>query len=285
MTAAGPAPPAVGVKVNVAATPALPATRSLAPTENDTKVTAPPITPDATEADAARSTLVCTDTAPPAVAGPITRPLKVIVAAVLAAAIPDSTVITMLDTPQAATLAVAPPLTAILDGTTPNSKNPDGYIRVMVLGAKSAPPAVGVKEKVNSAPVLFVSRLALEMENATAETAPPIIPDGVLSDGKRSRLVETVTLPPAVGAAPMVRPLRVIVTTALPATVPDCNAITMLDTPLAAALAFAAPLIATLDGTTPDAKKREGYISVMVLGAESAPPAVVLKPKVTSTPI
>jgi hypothetical protein len=263
----------------------LPATRSLAPTENDTKVTAPPITPDATEADAARSTLVCTDTAPPAVAGPITRPLKVIVAAVLAAAIPDSTVITMLDTPQAATLAVAPPLTAILDGTTPNSKNPDGYIRVMVLGAESAPPAVGVKAKVNSAPVLFVNRSSIAMVNTTAETAPPIIPDGVLSDGKRSRLVETVTSPPAVGAAPMVRPLRVIVTTALPATVPDCNVITMLDAPLAAALAFAAPLIATLDGTTPDAKKREGYISVMVLGAESAPPAVVLKPKVTSTPI
>ena len=221
----------------------MPATRSLAPTENDTKVTAPPITPDATEADAARSTLVCTDTAPPAVAGPITRPLKVIVAAVLAAAIPDSTVITMLDTPQAATLAVAPPLTAILDGTTPNSKNPDGYIRVIVLGAESAPPAVGVKAKVNSAPVLFVNRSAIAMVNATAETAPPIIPDGVLSDGKRSRLVETVTLPPAVGAAPMVRPLRVIVTTALPATVPDCNAITMLDTPLAPHVAVAAPQV------------------------------------------
>ena len=262
----------------------MPATRSLAATPNDTDVTAPPITPDATEAEATWSALVCTDTAPPAVAAPMTKPLKVTVAAVLALAIPDSTVITMLDIPQAAALAVAPPLTSMLDATTPNVKNPGGYIRVMVLGAKSAPPAVGVKEKVNSTPVLFISRSALEMANATAETAPPMFPDGVQSDGKRSRLVETVTLPPAVGAAPMAKPLRVTVTTALAATVPDCNEITMLDAPLAEAPAVAAPLIATLDGTTPDAKNPGGYMSVMVPGTESAPPAVGAKPNINETP-
>ena len=47
------APPAVGVKVNVAAAPALPATRSTPATANDTFVTLPPITPDTTDADAA----------------------------------------------------------------------------------------------------------------------------------------------------------------------------------------------------------------------------------------
>ena len=47
------APPAVGVKVNVAAAPALPATRSTPATANDTFVTLPPITPDTTDAAAA----------------------------------------------------------------------------------------------------------------------------------------------------------------------------------------------------------------------------------------
>ena len=86
MTAAGPAPPAVGVKVNVAATPALEATRSAATMANETEVTAPPITPDATEEEAVGSALVCTVTAPPAVGVlPIVRPVTVTVTAVLAA--------------------------------------------------------------------------------------------------------------------------------------------------------------------------------------------------------
>ena len=49
----GSAPPDVGVKANVAAAPAWPATRSTPATANDTFVTLPPITPDTTDADAA----------------------------------------------------------------------------------------------------------------------------------------------------------------------------------------------------------------------------------------
>ena len=52
MTAAGPAPPTVGVKVNVAAAPALAATRSAAAMVIVTDVVAPPMIPDATAADA-----------------------------------------------------------------------------------------------------------------------------------------------------------------------------------------------------------------------------------------
>ena len=54
----GLAPPAVGVKVNVAATPAFDATRSAAAMAKETAETAPPITSDATERDAQRSALV-----------------------------------------------------------------------------------------------------------------------------------------------------------------------------------------------------------------------------------
>ena len=48
----GPAPPAVVVNENVAAADALPATRSDAAIANEAFVTSPPITPDATEAEA-----------------------------------------------------------------------------------------------------------------------------------------------------------------------------------------------------------------------------------------
>ena len=54
----GLAPPAVGVKVKMAATPALDATRSAAEMANDTAETVPPITPDATEREKQRSALV-----------------------------------------------------------------------------------------------------------------------------------------------------------------------------------------------------------------------------------
>jgi hypothetical protein len=73
VTAEGPEPPAVGVKVNVAAEPAFPATRSPAATLNVTDVTAPPITPEAAATDAVTSTLVCTVTSPPAVAAPMVK--------------------------------------------------------------------------------------------------------------------------------------------------------------------------------------------------------------------
>ena len=89
------APPAVGVKVNAAATPVLAATRSGAAMANVTTVTAPPITPDATDAEAVVSALVCTLTLPPAVAAPKVKPESVTVTAVLAASVAPAVVMTM----------------------------------------------------------------------------------------------------------------------------------------------------------------------------------------------
>ena len=81
---AASAPPAVVVKVNVATVPALPATRSAEATPNVTEVTAPPIAPDATDAEAVWSTLVATEMPPPAVgAPPMVNPVTVTVTAVL----------------------------------------------------------------------------------------------------------------------------------------------------------------------------------------------------------
>jgi hypothetical protein len=79
VTSWGPAPPALGVKANVAATPALPATRSPAAMPNETEVTAPPITPEPAAADAVGSALVCTVTEPPALAAPNVQPVSVTV--------------------------------------------------------------------------------------------------------------------------------------------------------------------------------------------------------------
>ena len=92
-------------------------------------------------------------TAPPAVGvAPIVMPPNVTVTAVLAAALPVSNVITMLDAPLAAEFAVAPPLNATEDGITLAAKKPGGYVSVTALGTASAPPAVGVKLNVTGTP-------------------------------------------------------------------------------------------------------------------------------------
>ena len=109
------APPADGVKVNVAATPVLAATRSGAAMANAPTVTVPPITPDATDAEAVASALVCTLTCPPAVAAPKVKPESVTVTAVLAASVIPEVVMTMEVAPGAAMgPREAPPDTAPL---------------------------------------------------------------------------------------------------------------------------------------------------------------------------
>ena len=109
------APPAVGVKVNVAATPVLAATRSAVAIANVTTVTAPPIAPDATDVEAVVSALVCTLTLPPAVAAPKVKPESVTVTAVLAASVIPEVVMTMEVAPGAAMgPREAPPDTAPL---------------------------------------------------------------------------------------------------------------------------------------------------------------------------
>ena len=83
---AASAPPAVLVKLNVAAAGLFPATRSDAAIANETFITCPPTTPELTPKDATRSALVATVTpfALPAVTTPMVKPVKVTVTAVLA---------------------------------------------------------------------------------------------------------------------------------------------------------------------------------------------------------
>ena len=107
------APPAVGVKVNVAATPVLAATRSAVAMATVTAVTAPPIAPDATDVEAVVSALVCTFTLPPAVAAPMVKPESVTATAVLAASVAPEVVMTMELAPGAEMgVRLAPPDTA-----------------------------------------------------------------------------------------------------------------------------------------------------------------------------
>ena len=80
------APPAVVVNENVTAAFVLPATRSVAATENEVFVTEPPICPDPVGiSEGVASALVETETVPPPVATPMVTPVNVIVTAVLAA--------------------------------------------------------------------------------------------------------------------------------------------------------------------------------------------------------
>ena len=126
MTLPGPAPPAVGVKVNTASELVLRATRLAAAIVNVTAVTAPPITPEGAEADARTSTLVCTVTEPPALAAPMLRPVSVTVTAVLAASAAEPPVVmTMKSCPGCPGVSVAPEVESEAEGAT-EPKNPEG---------------------------------------------------------------------------------------------------------------------------------------------------------------
>jgi hypothetical protein len=210
------------------------------------------------------------------------KPFKVTVATALAATVPDCNVITMVEAAVAPALPPAPPLNNTLEAVTPAAKKPEGYARVMLFPAESAPPAVVLKLKVTDTFDLFTTRSESATWKYENRSPPPRSPDARAGDSNRSRLVDTVTLPPGVGADPMVNPSRVMVAAALAATVPVDNVITILETPVALALA-AAPLSETLGGVPPAAKKPEGYISVIVLLAESAPPAVGINENVAIT--
>ena len=123
----GPAPPAVGVNVNVADTPALPATRSKEAIWNDTDATAPPIAPDATDEDAVGSALVCTVTEEfPAVGAPMVRPESVTVTAVLAASAVPPVVMMMDVVPAAPATRVVPFADKEAFGVAVDAKKPEG---------------------------------------------------------------------------------------------------------------------------------------------------------------
>ena len=117
-------------------------------------------------------------------AAPIVMPPNVTVTAALAATLPDCSVSTTLDAPQAPELKVAPLKVTV--GVTPEAKKPDGYISVTVLDDASAPPADGVKLSVTYIPALFTTRSELAIVNPTAVTRPPMYPDGVPTDGDGS---------------------------------------------------------------------------------------------------
>ena len=128
MTNEGPAPPALGVKVNVASTPALPATRSPDAMLKATEVTDKTIAPlDANGLEAVGSALVCTVTeSVAALAAPIVQPTSVTVTAVPAASALSEAVKTMEVLPGAAGTRVAPAADDFAVGVGEAAKKPDG---------------------------------------------------------------------------------------------------------------------------------------------------------------
>jgi hypothetical protein len=95
-------------------------------------------------------------------------------------------------------------------------------------------------------------------QNLPNELKHVMFPEKIAALGIGSWLVATVTGPPTVPLAPMVRPFKVMAAADNAGTVPDCNATTILDTPLAPHVAVAAPLTSTPDGVIPDAKNPAG---------------------------
>ncbi len=126
MTELGPPPPALGVRANVAATLALPATRSPAAMPNEIEVTAPPITPLDTALEGNRSTLVFTVTSPAALAGPNVQPASVTVTAVEAESGFPVTDNTMDETPGVCGVRVVPGDDEVALGVAEVEKKPDG---------------------------------------------------------------------------------------------------------------------------------------------------------------
>ena len=128
MTAVAPAPPALGVNVNVAATPALPATRSPAAMMNVTADTAPPMLPlDTAGLEAVGSAVVCTVTEDSlaALAAPIVHPTSVTVTALVDNE-PLDKANTMDVAPGCAGVSVAPAVDTLAVGVGEVAKKPDG---------------------------------------------------------------------------------------------------------------------------------------------------------------
>ena len=126
MTELGLPPPTLGVKANVAATLALPATRSPAAMSNEIKVTAPPITPLATALEGVGSMIVCTVTSPAALAGPNVQPARTTVTAVEAESAVPVTDNTMDVPPGACGVRIVPDDDEVAVGVTEVKKKPKG---------------------------------------------------------------------------------------------------------------------------------------------------------------
>jgi hypothetical protein len=126
VTELGPPPPALVVKVNVAATPVLPATRSPAAMPNEIEVTAPPITPLDTALEGVGSALVFTVTSPAALAGPNVQPASVTVTAVPAESAVPVTDNTMDVPPGVCGVRLVPGDDEVAVGVAEVEKKPDG---------------------------------------------------------------------------------------------------------------------------------------------------------------
>jgi hypothetical protein len=145
-----------------------------------------------------------------------------------------------------------------------DAKKPEGYVSVMV------PPfgigAAAVKLKVTGTEVLPATRSDEAIENVTEVTCKEISPDATAVDATVSDDVCTTT-PTAPGvAAPIMSPLIVKVNADAPIVAPDV----VITTDVAEVAPQVAVSPATLlapgatVGVTDDAKKPEGYVSVMV---------------------
>ena len=111
----------------------------------------------------------------------------------------------------------------------------------------------------------------------------PIGPDATAFDGSESELVDT-TMPAMLSVArPMVRPCKVTVTAVLAASVVPAVVMTM-EVAVGAATLPVAPLLMATAGVALVAKKPDGYDSVILLPAASAPPAVVVNENVATAP-
>ena len=117
------APPALGVKINVAATPALDATRSTAAIEKEAKATAPPMTPDEITLEGNESELVRNVTPPPAVGTPpMVRPDNVTATAEPADSVVPEVINTMEVAPDAPMEEKNAPPDMAPVGVTPEAK-------------------------------------------------------------------------------------------------------------------------------------------------------------------
>jgi hypothetical protein len=210
--------------------------------------------------------------------------MSVTLTATLPATLPDVNVITTLESPQGDDAAVTPPLTETVAGVTPGAKNLEGYMRVIVLKADSAPPALGVKPNVTGTPALLTTRSLLAIPKATFETEAPMYPEKTTSETELSWLVDTYTEPPAIAVFPIMRPMITMSTGSSEGTLPDKMVITMLESLVGSEEAVAFPLNEILEGLIPEVKNPDGYVNVILLNAISAPPALGVKPNVTGTP-
>ncbi len=283
-------PPEVVLNEKVAKADFLPATRYRLSIVNTTSVTWPPMTPEAMPTDTATSALVeiTTPVLLPPVALPMVRPVTVTTTEELAASVADAVVMTKQEVLRTVTTPVLPPLIAKAGGAEVEKK-PGGNPRVIRLPAARAPTAVGVKENSAATPVLPATRSSIEIRNVTEHTdaGKHICPLETPLDKMESTLVETATPDefPKV-TSPMVKPESVTVMVALAAIVAPEVVMTMDVAPAALIGAKLAALKETVPVTwAEETKKPVGYVSVILLPAPRAPPAVSLKANVAATPV